>query len=44
MSDEGYKWYFTEEEMLEDIGFMKSFLRDFEINDALEILQARVIE
>ena len=43
MMERGYKWYQTEEELVEDIEDMKEYIKDFTVNDAIEILQARDI-
>lgn len=44
MMERGYKWYQTEEELVEDIEDMKEYIKDFTVNDAIEILQLREIE
>lgn len=43
MMERGYKWYQTEEELVEDIEDMKEYIKDFTVNDAIEIFQARDI-
>lgn len=43
MMERGYKWYQTEEELVEDIEDMKEYIKDFTVNDAIEILQLREI-
>ena len=43
MMERGYKWYQTEEELVENIEDMKEYIKDFTVNDAIEILQARDI-
>jgi len=43
MMERGYKWYQTEEELVEDIEDMKEYIKDFTVNDTIEILQARDI-
>ena len=44
MMERGYKWYQTEEELVEDIEDMKEYIKDFTVNDAIEILQLREVE
>lgn len=44
MMERGYKWYQTEEELVEDIEDMKEYIKDFTVNDTIEILQLREIE
>ena len=43
MMERGYKWYQTEKELVEDIEDMKEYIKDFTVNDAIEIFQARDI-
>lgn len=43
MMERCYKWYQTEEELVEDIEDMKEYIKDFTVNDAIEIFQARDI-
>ncbi len=42
-TDANYSWYESEEEMNDDIQFMKNTLHDFRINEAMEIMQVRNI-
>lgn len=44
MTDFGYSWYESEESMIEDVDFKRGFLKDFEIQDAMEILGVRNID
>ena len=44
MSDGDFKWYSTEEEMIEDTIDKKEYLKDFKVLQALEILSARYIK
>jgi hypothetical protein len=39
-----YEWYKTKEDMIKDIEFLREFLKDFEIHDAMEILNYNDLE
>ncbi len=44
MCQKNFKWYLTEEEMMQDIEDMKEYLTDFGVIKAMEILNVRNIE
>ena len=43
-SDSVFKWYKNEEQMRENIKDLKEFIKEFTVNKAIEVLQARNIE
>lgn len=44
MNDSDYAWFETEQEMRDEIEFCRDFYKDFQINEMLEIVNAREIE
>jgi hypothetical protein len=44
MLERNFKWYKNEEQMRENIKDLKEFIKEFTVNKAIEVLQARNIE